>query len=585
MISYSLKCIFFFLLNHKSILDNLEMYSSFLRQSKKITKLDLTSLRKKIIASERFPLLFNTIPNISRRQCISTSNMKLEVNTRFYEENQDKFPSLIISKDKIGANGLFAQTQATFLQPDLDIVKDLDRLCKEKKVGIVAHYYMDPELQGALSSMEHKHVFVADSLAMGEQASKMVDTGEVNSIICMGVDFMAESVQANLDSHGYHHVPVYRLDKREIGCSLAEAAEKDTYMAYLYQASKVPNALNVVYINTSLVTKALAQEIITTITCTSSNVVQTILTAFATKPDLNVFYGPDTYMGENLYTLFKRMATSMTDEEIQKVHPSHNRNSIENLLKRFDYFKQGNCIVHHMFGADVVNTVKEDYQDCYITAHLEVPGEMFNLAMDAQVKSDSGVVGSTSDILKFILRKTKEQFDIKGGDKTNQRLRFLLGTEAGMITSIVRGVQAELDNANSNDEIEIIFPVASDAISTENGGNELSIVPGTKGGEGCSTAGGCATCPYMKMNSLDNLIDVLENINSEPATKGLDGKMIYNSKLDPLYGFLPPRRNIPLKDPTKTVMEIGSTPIKYMREFMNAKSLPDSLFNDIASRN
>ncbi len=290
---------------------------------------------------------------------------------------------------------------------------DLDRLCKEKKVGIVAHYYMDPELQGALSSMEHKHVFIADSLAMGEQASKMVDSGEIHNIICMGVDFMAESVQANLDSHGYNHIPVYRLDKREIGCSLAEAAEKDTYMAYLHKASKVPNALHVVYINTSLVTKAIAQEIIPTITCTSSNVVQTILTAFATKPDLNIFYGPDTYMGENLYTLFERMATSLTDEEIAKVHPSHNRTSIENLLKRFDYFKQGNCIVHHMFGSGVVDTVKENYKDCYVTAHLEVPGEMFNLAMNAQIQSDSGVVGSTSDILKFILRKTNEQFEKK----------------------------------------------------------------------------------------------------------------------------------------------------------------------------
>lgn len=28
------------------------------------------------------------------------------------------------------------------------------------------------------------------------------------------------------------------------------------------------------------------------------------------------------------------------------------------------------------------------------------------------------------------------------------------------------------------------------------------------GGEGCSTAGGCATCPFMKMNDLDALIDV-----------------------------------------------------------------------------
>ena len=30
----------------------------------------------------------------------------------------------------------------------------------------------------------------------------------------------------------------------------------------------------------------------------------------------------------------------------------------------------------------------------------------------------------------------------------------------------------------------------------------LSVVPGPASGEGCSTEGGCASCPYMKMNNL-----------------------------------------------------------------------------------
>lgn len=33
----------------------------------------------------------------------------------------------------------------------------------------------------------------------------------------------------------------------------------------------------------------------------------------------------------------------------------------------------------------------------------------------------------------------------------------------------------------------------------------LSVVPGPAGGEGCSLEGGCASCPYMKMNSLQAL--------------------------------------------------------------------------------
>lgn len=34
----------------------------------------------------------------------------------------------------------------------------------------------------------------------------------------------------------------------------------------------------------------------------------------------------------------------------------------------------------------MVERVKHDYGDAYHTAHLEVPGEMFALAMDAQVR-------------------------------------------------------------------------------------------------------------------------------------------------------------------------------------------------------
>ncbi len=70
------------------------------------------------------------------------------------------------------------------------------------------------------------------------------------------------------------------MDPAAIGCSLAEAAESPAYLHYLQQAATVPKSLHVVYINTSLRTKAQAHDMVPTITCTSSNVVQTILQAF-----------------------------------------------------------------------------------------------------------------------------------------------------------------------------------------------------------------------------------------------------------------------------------------------------------------
>jgi quinolinate synthase len=37
-------------------------------------------------------------------------------------------------------------------------------------------------------------------------------------------------------------------------------------------------------------------------------------------PDVSVWYGPDTYMGENLAALFTSLA-QMSDDEIRAIHP------------------------------------------------------------------------------------------------------------------------------------------------------------------------------------------------------------------------------------------------------------------------
>lgn len=94
-------------------------------------------------------------------------------------------------------------------------------------------------------------------------------------------------------------------------------------------------------------------------------------------------------------------------------------------------------------------------------------------------------------------------------------LQVVLGTESGMVTAIVRKVQAMLQASGRQDiAVEIVFPVASEAITTDssvhsrpaqNGNGNgvmlpggLPVVPGPAGGEGCSAEGGCASCPYMK---------------------------------------------------------------------------------------
>jgi quinolinate synthase len=475
------------------------------------------------------------------------------------------FPSLRITADALVPQGAFAEAQAAFLKPDAELVARLTALLREKNAGIVAHFYMDPELQGVLSACDWPHTHVSDSLAMADRAIAMAEQG-VRSIAVLGVDFMSENVRAMLDASGHADVPVYRVATDPIGCSLAESAEADAYGAYLMDASETPRSLHVVYINTSLITKAKAHSIVPTITCTSSNVVRTVLQAAAQVPDIHIWFGPDTYMGDNLAHMFESLG-EMPDEQIRELHPAHDQASVRALVPRFHYFEQGTCIVHHMFGREVVELVREHYPDVFVTAHLEVPGEMFALGLEAQRHGD-GVVGSTSNILAFVLGKVDEA--IAHGNQTN--LRFILGTEAGMITPIVRQVQTKLrDHASEGGgdlSAEIIFPVASEAIA-QDAESGLGVVPGVAGGEGCSTAGGCATCPYMKMNSLHALLGLLERVDVEPSSN--------------LVPFEPRKYVQQIRG--RTAADLGGEPILHMRAFQHSGELPESLVDDVLSRN
>ncbi len=371
---------------------------------------------------------------------------------------------------------------------------------------------------------------------------------------------MSENVRAMLDASGFAHVPVFRVSDKAIGCSLAASAESAQYAAWLTRASETPRSLHVVYINTSLRTKAQAHALVPTITCTSSNVVSTVLTAFAQIEDLTLWYGPDTYMGRNLQRLFETLA-ELGDDAIRAVHPEHDAASIQRVIERFRFFQQGICIVHHMFGSDVAERVRRDHADAFVTAHLEVPGEMFELALVAQ-REGRGVVGSTSDILGFIAKRV----DAAAADGKPARLSFVLGTETGMVTSIVRRVRKSLERAPQL-EVEIVFPVASEAIARTDD-SELAIVPGVAAGEGCSVAGGCATCPYMKMNSLDALMDVLARVEVVPGVH--------------LAPFEPKKYSEMIAG--RSAADLGGEPILHMRAFQQTKRLPEALVRDVLTR-
>jgi quinolinate synthase len=436
----------------------------------------------------------------------------------------------------------------------------------------------------------------------------MVQKDNISSVICLGVDFMSESVQAILDRHcadtaaqqqqqqEQHPIPVFRATSQPIGCSLAEAAERSSYRAWLQQESSRSlrsgrPCLHVVYINTSLETKAVSNTLMPTITCTSSNVLRTILQATAQIPNLRIMYGPDTYMGENIRNLLLRLSNEWSDQRIAaELHPLHNRATLSSIVQEnLVVFPAGNCIVHHMFGQSVVDTVHRHYHHAYVTAHLEVPGEMFDIALQKSFV-DQGVVGSTSDILNFITRKVQEHATTNDDDRNNstpQRVQFILGTEAGMVTSIVKNIRQVLSSfPTSNIEAEIIFPVSDDAIMATNdvdrSNTSLAIVPGVSGGDGCSTAGGCATCPFMKKNDLDTLMDVLDLIIASRSKES----MVATKAQTRLNRHRPPDRlkgkvfGVGTKN-SPSALDVGTEPIRYMRELMRTNTIPPALVQRI----
>lgn len=481
------------------------------------------------------------------------------------------FPSLVVSATSTVPKGAFAESQQKFLEPDADQIQKLVNVLKEKKIGIVAHFYMDPEVQGVLSAAaaEWPHIKISDSLVMADGAVAMAEAG-CTTIAVLGVDFMSENVRAILDEAGHSNVAVYRMAKEDIGCSLAEAAESTAYDAYLENASKTPKSVHVVYINTSLKTKATAHAVVPTITCTSSNVVQTVLQAFAQVPDAHVWYGPDTYMGRNLVQLFESLSRA-SPEEVAELHPLHTPETIQSLLPRLHHFQEGTCIVHHLFGGEVCKITEEVYRDAYIAAHFEVPGEMFSLAMEAR-KRGMGVVGSTQNILDFIAAKVTESLERPFPEK----IQVVLGTETGMVTSIVRKVQSMLRSAGRDDiEVEIIFPVSPESITilgeSSNLPGGIPIVPGPAGGEGCSQEGGCASCPYMKMNSLSALMNVCNNVS------------VTTEETADLIPWKP--RPYEERINGKTMAQAGCIPILHMRNFQKTGRLSEALETDMIERN
>jgi quinolinate synthase len=150
-----------------------------------------------------------------------------------------------------------------------NLIRAIQQLKKEKNAVILAHYYVDGELQELAD-------YVGDSLGLSQAAEKT----DADLIVFCGVHFMGETAKI-LNPTKKVVVPDFNA-----GCSLADSVPVEEFKAL---KAKHPNAIVVSYINCSAEIKAL-----TDIICTSSNAVQVVESI---PKDKEIIFAPDANLG------------------------------------------------------------------------------------------------------------------------------------------------------------------------------------------------------------------------------------------------------------------------------------------------
>ncbi|MDI9867086.1 MULTISPECIES: quinolinate synthase NadA [Flectobacillus] len=196
-----------------------------------------------------------------------------------------------------------------------DLKEEILKLKKEKNAVILAHYYVDAEIQDLAD-------FLGDSLALAQAAEKT----DADMIVFCGVHFMGETAKI-LNPNKKVVIPDFNA-----GCSLADSAPKEEFAAFKAQ---YPEAVVVSYINCTADVKAM-----TDIICTSSNALKVVESIPADK---QIIFAPDANLG--------RYVAKKTGRDL--------------------ILWDGACIVHIDISLEKLKKVKEENPNALLIAHPE----------------------------------------------------------------------------------------------------------------------------------------------------------------------------------------------------------------------
>ena len=197
----------------------------------------------------------------------------------------------------------------------MDLVKEIQRLKKEKNAVILAHYYQVPEIQDIAD-------YVGDSLGLSQKA---VETN-ADIIVFAGVHFMAETAKI------LNPTKTVVLPDLNAGCSLADSCLPEAFKKF---TKEHPNHLVITYVNCSAEIKALSD-----IVCTSSNALKIVESVPKETP---IIFAPDKNLGKYI------IAETGRD------------------MLLWD----GSCVVHEAFSMDKLIELHKKHPEYKIIAHPE----------------------------------------------------------------------------------------------------------------------------------------------------------------------------------------------------------------------
>lgn len=207
---------------------------------------------------------------------------------------------------------------------NVDLKKEIRRLCKEKDAIILAHYYTVGDIQDIAD-------FVGDLLAL---ARKAAETDAKVMVMC-GVHFMAETCK------------ILSPDKLVLtpdlnaGCSLADSCKAEDLKRY---KEEHPGYQVVSYVNTTAAVKALTDVVVT------SGNAKKVIDSF--PKDAKLIFGPDYNLG----------------------------NYINSVTGRNMLLWNGGCHVHEKFSVEEIVRLRQQHPKAVVMAHLECKAPVLAVA-------------------------------------------------------------------------------------------------------------------------------------------------------------------------------------------------------------